>query len=202
VEEGLKGRRKKAFGLLWVTLIFFSWYGLIVPNRTAAEGHFWKDLGVVRIDGELKAPDFTLRDLNGETVSLEDYRGKLIFLNFWATWCMPCRSEMPSMERLYIEFKDRGFTMLAVDLREGTGKVKAFREKFKLSFPILLDSDGRVGRMYGVRSIPTTYLIDQEGNVIGGALGARDWVSKEALELIEHLMLHSSDSSYGREFMR
>lgn len=98
------------------------------------------------------------------------------------------------MERLYTEFKDRGFTMLAVDLREGTGKVKAFKEDFKLSFPILLDSDGRVGLMYGVRSIPTTYLIDQEGNVIGGALGNRDWASKEAFKFFEHLLNTKPDS--------
>jgi peroxiredoxin len=96
---------------------------------------------------------------------------------------------MPSMEKLYTEFKDRDFRMLAVDLREGAKKVRAFKEKFKLNFPILLDSDGSVGSMYGVRSIPTTYLIDRRGNVIGGALGARNWASKEAFEFFDHLLI-------------
>jgi len=101
---------------------------------------------------------------------------------------------MPSMEKLYTEFKDRDFTMLAVDLREGTKKVRAFKERFKLNFPILLDYDGRVGLRYGVRSIPTTYLIDREGYVIGGALGARDWASKEVFELINQLLITKPNS--------
>ena len=187
-------QRRRNFSLFSVALIIFSLHCLALLKRANAKNHFWNDLAVVKVDEELKAPSFALKDLSGKEVKLEDYRGKLIFLNFWATWCPPCRQEMPSMERLYTEFKDRGLTMLAVDLREGTGKVKAFKEDFKLSFPILLDSDGRVGLMYGVRSIPTTYLIDQEGNVIGGALGTRDWASKEAFKFFEHLLNTKPDS--------
>jgi peroxiredoxin len=98
------------------------------------------------------------------------------------------------MEKLYTEFKHRDFTILAVDLKEGTRKVRAFKERFKLTFPILLDSDGRVGSEYGVISIPTTYLIDREGYVIGGALGPRDWASKEAFELINQLLITKPSS--------
>jgi peroxiredoxin len=194
VEGRVVKQRRRNFSLFSVALIILSLHCLALLKRANAKSHFWNDLAVVKVDEELKAPSFALKDLSGKEVKLEDYRGKLIFLNFWATWCPPCRQEMPSMERLYTEFKDRGFTMLAVDLREGTGKVKAFKEKFKLSFPILLDSDGRVGLMYGVRSIPTTYLIDREGNMIGGALGARDWASKEAFEFFEHLLNTKPDS--------
>jgi peroxiredoxin len=174
--------------------MLFSLHYPVLPKGANAENHFWDNLAVVKVDEELKAPSFTLKALNGKEVKLEDYRGKIVFLNFWATWCPPCRQEMPSMEKLFNKFKDRDFTMLAVDLREGTKKVKAFKEKFNLSFPILLDSDGRVGLMYGVRSIPTTYLIDRKGNVIGGALGARDWASKEAFELFDHLLLTKPSS--------
>jgi peroxiredoxin len=101
---------------------------------------------------------------------------------------------MPSMEQIYTQFKDRDFIILAVDLQEGTNKVRALKEKFELHFPILLDSDGRVGLMYGVRSVPTTYLIDREGYVMGGALGARNWARREAFELIDHLLITKPDS--------
>jgi peroxiredoxin len=161
---------------------------LILPNRAHANSHFWSALAIVKIDEKLVAPSFTLKDLNGKETKLEDQRGKIVFLNFWATWCPPCRDEMPSMEKLYTKFRDRDFAMLAVDLQEGAKKVRAFKEKFKLNFPILLDSDGSVGVEYGAFSIPTTYLIDREGYVIGGALGARDWASKEAFELFDHLL--------------
>lgn len=167
---------------------------LILPNRAHADSHFWGALAIVRIDEKLVAPSFTLKDINGKEVKLEDHRGKIVFLNFWATWCPPCRDEMPSMEKLHTEFKERDFAMLAVDLREGAKKVRAFKERFKLNFPILLDFDGRVGLSYGIRSIPTTYLIDREGHVIGGALGARDWASKEAFELIDHLLITKPNS--------
>ena len=189
--EQMIGKRGRTFSLFLVFLIFVSLYFPIVPNRVHGDNHFWGDLRIARIDEKLTVPTFTLRDLNGKEVRLEDYRGKIVFLNFWATWCLPCRKEMPSMEKLYSEFKDRDFTMLAVDLREEAKKVMAFKERFKLNFPILLDSDGRVGRKYGVWSIPITFLIDREGFLIGVALGARNWASKGAFELIDHLLVNN-----------
>ena len=92
------------------------------------------------------------------------------------------------MEELYRKFKDKDFTMLAINLREDGRKVKAFKEKFGLSFPIPLDSNGAVGSDYGIASIPTTYLIDREGYVIGIALGPRDWSSRQSFGLINHLL--------------
>ena len=177
-----------------VVLFFFSLHCFVSLNRANAESHFWNDLGIVKFDEKLTAPSFTLRDLNGKEVKLEDHRGKIVFLIFWATWCQPCRTEMPSMEKLYTEFRERDFTILAVDLQERAKKVRAFKEKFKLNFPILLDSDGSVGSKYRVTSIPTTYLIDREGYMIGGALGARDWASKEAFELINQLLITKPSS--------
>lgn len=181
------GKAGRTFSLLILAAHFLASYFLVLPDRTDAKGHFWDELGIVRFNERIKAPTFTLKDLDGREVTLEDHRGKIVFLNFWATWCPPCRREMPSMEKLHREFKDRGFTMLAVDLREEHSKVKAFKGKLKLSFPILLDPDGTVGLMYAVRSLPTTYLIDREGYMVGGALGARNWASKEAFELFDHL---------------
>lgn len=145
-------------------------------------------LGITSLPEGKTATDFTLKNLNGKEVSLSDYRGRLVFLNFWATWCPPCRMEMPSMEKLYQRFKDDDFVMLAVDLRESQKIVKKFVDDYELNFTILLDSDGRIGDTYGVRAIPTTYLIDRQGRLIGKAVGARDWASQEAFKLIEHLL--------------
>ncbi len=187
-------KQGRSFSFCSVALFFLPSHYFVSLNQANAESHFWNDLGIVKFDEKLKAPSFTLRDLNGKEVKLEDQRGKIVFLNFWATWCPPCRAEMPSMEKLYTQFKDRDFIILAVDLREETKKVRVFQEKFKLNFPILLDSDGRVGLKYEVWSIPTKYLIDREGYVKGGALGARNWASKEAFELIDHLLITKRDS--------
>ena len=176
----------------WV-FIFFSLVFLLVDssfsaNQTAADGHFMKELGIIEFEEKIEAPDFRLKDLNGHEVTLKDHRGKIVFLNFWATWCPPCREEMPSMEKLYSEFRDKDFIMLAIDLRENAEKVKRFKEKLKVNFPILLDIDGRVGLDYAIRAIPSTYLVDREGYIIGGALGPRDWASQEAFQLFNHLL--------------
>lgn len=160
----------------------------ILSERASAGTHYADALGIVRFKRKINAPSFALKDLNGNEVRLNDLRGKIVLLSFWATWCPPCREEMPSMEKLYRKFKDKDFTMLAINLREDGRKVKAFKEKIGLSFPIPLDSNGAVGSDYGIASIPTTYLVDREGYVIGVALGARDWSSREGFGLINQLL--------------
>ncbi len=144
--------------------------------------------GIQRVSPPVEAPDFTLNNLEGSEVSLKDFEGKVVFLNFWATWCGPCREEMPSMEGLWQRFKEEDFVILAVDLRESRGEVVSFMKEYGLTFPVLLDSKGEVGSMFGVRAIPTTYLLDSEGRIVGGAIGARDWESEDAFELIESLL--------------
>ena len=136
-----------------------------------------------------KPPDFSLQDLQGRPVELGRFHGKAIFINFWATWCVPCRAEMPAMEKLYQDFKDRDFVMLAIsgDLG-GKEDVKPFLEEFKFTFPILLDPDLKIHDLYGVRGIPTTFLIDKKGTVAQKMLGARDWNQKEARDLINKLV--------------
>lgn len=171
-----------------IILVPFFLNPLIFSDQADADIHYMGELGIIKLDERIKAPDFALKDLNGKELKLKDFRGKIVFLNFWATWCPPCRAEMPSMERLYSEFKDKDLAVLAVDLRESAKKVQAFKEKYDLNFPILLDSDGTIGLTYGIRSIPTTYLVDKEGYIIGGALGARDWASAEAFGLINQLL--------------
>jgi peroxiredoxin len=165
-----------------------------IGERARAGTDYMKQLAIIPFDQKIKAQNFILKDLEGNDVSLEDYRGKIILLNFWATWCLPCRVEMPSMEKLYQEYKNKGFSILAIDMQEDADTVRAFKEQYKLNFPILLDSDGSVGQFYGVRSIPATYLVNRQGYLIGSALGARDWATESAFMLINSLLKESSNS--------
>ena len=121
-------------------------------------------------------------------VSLKDFQGKVVFLNFWASWCGPCRIEMPAMELLWQVFQYDDFVILAVDVRERRDEVSSFIEKNDYTFPTLLDSWGRVANIYSVRSYPTTFLIDREGKVVGKAAGARKWASKDSFDLIKYLL--------------
>ena len=139
---------------------------------------------------KIAAPDFTLMTMDNKKVSLKDFKGKYIFLNFWATWCGPCIDEMPSMERLYQKFKTRkNFAMLAVSIdKAGTDAVKKFMTENKLTFSVLLDRDSEVAGAYGVMGIPSTYLIDTQGFVINRAVGARAWDTKDSIEFFEKML--------------
>jgi peroxiredoxin len=163
----------------------------IQRERKVDSERLYSSLGIQRIDPPEEAETFTLKTLEGGTVSLEDYRGKLIFLNFWATWCPPCRAEMPSMQKLWENFKEEGFVILAIDIQEDSGLVSSFVNERGLSFPVLLDEKGKVSRSYGIRGIPTTFLLNPEGEIIGKAVGARDWASEESFELIGELLFEA-----------
>lgn len=132
------------------------------------------------------APDFTLPTLSGESFRLADLRGKVVLLNFWATWCIPCRTEMPAIEALYQRYKDRGLDVLAVNLDVlSTAGVEAFVKEAGVTFPIILDPSWATARAYRVVALPTTYLIDRAGNVVVREVGERDWrdgVSRIAVE--------------------
>jgi len=109
------------------------------------------------------APPFSLTNLDGEIVSLEDYRGSVVLLNFWATWCTTCRSEMPAFEAGYTSYQDEGFVILAVNYDESAQMVSAYVEEMGLSFPVLLDPGAKTISLYRVRGFPTSFLIDQDG---------------------------------------
>ena len=111
------------------------------------------------------APDFVLRDLNGDEVELRDFRGHVVLLNFWATWCPPCRLEIPMFVEVYEELKDQGFVIVAVNMREGRDKVAEFVDEYEMSFPVLLDPTVEVGRRYLAYSIPRNIVIDRDGIV-------------------------------------
>jgi peroxiredoxin len=136
------------------------------------------------------APDFGLPDTDGKLHTLSDYRGKVVLLNFWATWCPPCRHEMPSMQTLFQELKDKPFQVLACDQQEDGDTVFSFTGLLnpEPTFPILMDSKSSVSKKYGVPGLPTSFLIDKKGNIAYRAVGGRDFGHPAMRALIESLM--------------
>lgn len=124
-----------------------------------------------------EAPDFELNTLDGKAVKLSDYRGKKVILNFWATWCPPCKAEMPHMQNFYEENKDKGVEILAVNLTnmdKGTDEVQKFVDEYGLTFIIPLDEEGVVGTTYQAFTIPTSYILDENGVIIKKVVGPMD----------------------------
>ncbi len=109
------------------------------------------------------APEFTLKDLDSQDLTLSAYRGQVVLINFWATWCGPCRDEMPALERRYEQLKDLGLVVLAVNLDEPITEVSAFANEYGLTFPVLLDPGAVVNDLYRVRAYPTTFILNREG---------------------------------------
>jgi len=135
------------------------------------------------------APDFVSENLQGGNTGLADYRGKVVLLNFWATWCIPCREEMPGMEALWQKYKEKGFVVAAVSVDEGSQKrVETFTKLLDLSFPVLLDPESEVNDLYKVSNMPTSFLIDGNGKIISRIVGTKDWSSPEAIQLVEKLL--------------
>jgi peroxiredoxin len=155
-----------------------------------------KSIGLIK-PAMQRAPDFNLRDSNGGIASLSGYRGNLVLLNFWATWCGPCREEMPSMEQLSRNFGGQGFAVIAVNQRENAARVNKFMKTHGLNFTIPLDTDGRVAASYRVYGIPVTYLIDGNGQAIGMMSGSRDWASRDVVEAFRKLVGDGGSAAVG-----
>lgn len=144
-----------------------------------------------------RAPDFTYPDLSGRPVSLSDHRGKVVVVNIWATWCPPCRAEMPSMERVYRQLSDRGFEILAVsiDRPEGErdltgnpgGNIGAFADSLGLTFPILHDVEGGIQRLYQTTGVPESFVIAADGTIHRKLFGAAEWDEGAIWELLDRL---------------
>jgi peroxiredoxin len=181
--------RKFGTDLRMTMLIMAAMVTFIVLQR---HGSFLRGPATQTTDPDSRtrvAPDFTLSDLEGNLRRLSDFRGKVVLLNFWATWCPPCRAEMPSMEVLYQAYNNQGLEILAVasDV-QGAAIVQPFMDGYHLSFPALLDTTGRVSGMYGVRSIPISYVLDRQGRIVSREIGARNWAHAEARALIVSLL--------------
>ena len=154
----------------------------------AVDGERLRQLGFLVQEGFEEAPAFTTVDATGNKATLEDYRGKVVLLNFWATWCPPCRLEMPDMERLYQEFRGQGLEIVAMNFMETAEEVKAFAEEQKLTYPMLMDPRSEIAGQYGVMRLPETVLIGRQGEVIGKSIGFKAWYKDDVRELMAALL--------------
>jgi thiol-disulfide isomerase/thioredoxin len=145
---------------------------------------------LTKLDAPTPAPDFTLEDMDGQRHTLSDYRGKVIMLNFWATWCPPCRREIPSMESIYRDLGKSGFVVLAVNEFEEPDHVFAYTGQLSVlpTFPILFDRDSAVSQDYQVKGLPTTLLIDKRARIVYRAVGGRDFDHPEVRKIVRELL--------------
>ena len=144
---------------------------------------------IKQIQVGLPAPDFTFPDLNGQQVSLSEHRGKVVLVNIWATWCPPCRQEMPSMQKLYERFNGENFEILAVSI-DATGReaVAPFVRTMNLTFPIMLDPKEVIRPLYGITGVPESFIIDKEGIVVEKIIGPIDWGTPKAFQFFQDLI--------------
>ena len=133
-------------------------------------------------------PPLVLKDLNGKSVNLKDYRGRVVLINFWATWCPPCRAEMPSMQRLKEKMAGKPFAILAVDMGETQDVVRAYIREIKTDFTVLLDKDGHALKAWKVFAFPTSYVVDAQGKIRYGLFGATEWDEVGTVEKITRLL--------------
>ena len=163
-----------------IGLVAFGLVALQTEHASAAELKRW--------EAEPSAPAIELLTAAGAPISLQEFRGKVVLVNFWATWCEPCVTEMPALQQLRTTFGPRDFEVLAVNLQEGPAKINAFVEKSGVSFPIVRDTDGAVARVWGARVLPASYLIDRDGRIRYAVVGDPDWTSSALMNTIRTLI--------------
>jgi peroxiredoxin len=176
--------------LFFVVLIGQGWIGASV---TLAEDDVFQALQASRFPERLEAPDFSLPSVSETNTKLSDFKGKVVLLNFWATWCRYCQKERPALQALYDRYKDKEFVVLSISIdRTSFDIVKKYVEANQITFPTLHDQTMQTASEYGVRGVPTTYFIDREGKAVGGVIGPREWDGQAAQGLIEYLLSHAN----------
>ena len=184
-EHGGGNRRQLLLTILLVLIVG----GLLIALSMKGQESSFQLIGQSRIKVGSPAPNFTFPDLTGKKVSLSDYKGRVVFLNIWATWCPPCVDEMPSMEKLYKKFKGDQFEILAVSIDgEGRKAVVPFMRRLNLTFPALLDRKGKIKNIYRVTGIPESFIIDKNGIIIKKIIGPLDWSKPEVSRFFEELL--------------
>jgi thiol-disulfide isomerase/thioredoxin len=173
---------KKLFLAIAALLVF-------TPPAYGEEGNLFLKIGIQSVRDKKKTPPCCLQSLNGEKIQLADLKDKIIFLNFWASWCGPCKEEMPSIEALYHRYKETNFIFLTVSVDyEGPEPVRKFIEKHRYRFPVLLDPKGKTLDLFEINKIPATLIIDRKGKIIGRVIGPRNWSSQEVFSLIDQML--------------
>lgn len=148
-----------------------------------------------------QAIDFQLPDLDGKTRSLGEFKGKVVFLNFWATWCKPCEEEMPSMQQLYAALQGKPFEIVAVSIdKDGPEAIREFAKKYGVTFTVLHDRKGRIKELYKTTGVPETFIIDQNGVIAEKVWGPRDWSKMSSVDTIAELLRNGpkDPASYRR----
>jgi thiol-disulfide isomerase/thioredoxin len=141
-----------------------------------------------RWTGEPRAPAIDLLRTDGTPLSLAEFRGKVVLVNFWATWCEPCVTEMPALQRLRDALGPQGLEVLAVNFQEGPARIDAFVQKLGLSLPVVRDTDGSVAKAWNARIFPASYVVDRSGSIRYGLIGGADWTSPELLSTVRELL--------------
>lgn len=174
--------RQTQLSLLLALLALFLSDALAVPQGLSHT--------LTPLSQPVAAPEFSLEDLDETVHRLADYRGRVVVINFWAVWCPPCRREMPSLERLRERFKDRPFTILAINEGEDVDRIQPFLWELEPSpgFTVLLDSDVTVSQAFGVRGLPTSFILDKQGRIVYRAVGGREFDHPEMVAIIEALL--------------
>jgi peroxiredoxin len=182
-------KKEKPINLTAAFIVFLIITTLLVVWSLKQNSPFFQSANQAPVRVGLSAPDITYPGLDGKKVSLSDYRGKVVFVNIWATWCPPCVEEMPSMQKLYQKLKSENFEILAVSIDSQGAKVVApFMKKYKLTFPVLIDSMGTIKRIYKATGVPESYIIDKDGIIVEKTIGPRDWATPDAISFFQNLL--------------
>jgi cytochrome c biogenesis protein CcmG, thiol:disulfide interchange protein DsbE len=147
-----------------------------------------KPLDLVSYRSGTMPPHFSGRTIDARQISMTDLRGRVVLVNFWASWCLECRPDMPALERLHREFTPRGLSVISVNAREETSAVDRYARELGLTFPLVLDPDGKINRLYGVIGLPTTFIVARDGRAVAFAIGPREWGSAPARALFNALL--------------
>ena len=196
----LGGNRRETLVTLGLFAVLLGGLWWLLPTRRAGEegSRFhhaavldpFERAGIVEFKEGQRGPGLSLESLDGRTVTLNAYEGKLVVVNFWATWCTPCEVEMPALQNLWVRYRDRGLVVVGVSVDRGGPRslIEPYVRGKKLTFPILLDPDLKTAGAWRVTGIPATFLLRPTGEVAGAAHGPREWDGKEMTALLETLL--------------
>lgn len=190
--------RLASIGTPWWSLLaserrLLAWALLVVAPCSFARAEsavtpLLKPLDLVGYASSAPAPHFSGSTIDTRQVAMRDLRGKVVLMNFWASWCTECRPEMPVLERLHREFAPQGLAVIGINAREGREVIRRYASELGLTFPLVLDRDAKINALYGVVGLPTTFLVGRDGRAVALAVGPREWASTPGRALIQALL--------------
>jgi peroxiredoxin len=175
-------------GIAGVSVIAIVMLLAAPETRPAEMAELLRKLDLSTYPRATKPPEFSGRTVDGRTVSLASLQGKVVILNFWATWCKECLEEMPAFEQLHRKFAGQGLTVLAINAREGTQAIQKYGKELSLTFPLIVDPKGEINSIYGVVGLPTTFLIGRDGHAVARGVGPREWGNASARAIVQMLL--------------